>query len=312
MRVGYLGPEGTFSHEALIDATAGSELELVPLPTIYDTVMAVHSGTVDRALVPIENSLEGSVNATLDALAMETEDVMIVGEVVSPIEHCLIARNALELSEIVTVVSHPQASAQCARFIRSRLPQATVLAGSSTAEAVRIVAEHDEAWAALGTRLAAARYGCRVLRAGVEDVTDNETRFVWLGHAGAGAVACAAHPDPSHGRPGASAAFPGASAAHPGAPAAPPPPIGPWKTAIVFWGVGSEAPGWLVRCLSEFASRDVNLTRIESRPRKQGLGRYMFFLDLEGRDTEPHVAEALEGLSEHVEVLRTLGSFPTA
>ncbi len=319
MRVGYLGPEGTFSHEALIDATAGSELELVSLPTIYDTVMAVHAGTVDRALVPIENSLEGSVNATLDALAMETEDVTIVGEVVRPIEHCLIARNALELSEIVTVVSHPQASAQCARFIRSRLPQATVLAGSSTAEAVRIVAEHDQAWAALGTRLAAARYGCRVLRAGVEDVTDNETRFVWLGHAGAGPVASAAHPDASaahpdasHGDPGASAAFPGAFAAHPGASAAPPRPIGPWKTAIVFWGVGSEAPGWLVRCLSEFASRDVNLTRIESRPRKQGLGRYMFFLDLEGRDTEPHVAEALEGLSGHVEVLRTLGSFPAA
>jgi prephenate dehydratase len=121
---------------------------------------------------------------------------------------------------------------------------------------------------------------------------------VWLGHAGAG--------------PGASPAHPGASHGHPGASRAHPPPLGPWKTAIVFWGVGSEAPGWLVRCLSEFASRDVNLTRIESRPRKQGLGRYMFFLDLEGRDSEPHVAEALEGLSEHVEVLRTLGSFPAA
>jgi prephenate dehydratase len=280
MRVGYLGPEGTFSHEALIDAAAGRELELVPLPTIYDTVMAVHSGTVERALVPIENSLEGSVNATLDALAMETEDVTILGEVVRPIEHCLIAREALELSEIETVVSHPQASAQCAHFVRSRLPRATVLAGNSTADAVRIVAEREEPWAALGTRLAAARYGCRVLRAGVEDVTDNETRFVWLGHAAAPATA--------------------------------PSPIGPWKTAIVFWGVGSESPGWLVRCLSEFASREVNLTRIESRPRKQGLGRYMFFLDLEGRDTEPHVAEALEALSEHVEVLRTLGSFPAA
>jgi prephenate dehydratase len=319
MRVGYLGPEGTFSHEALIDATAGSELELVPLPTIYDTVMAVHSGTVERALVPIENSLEGSVNATLDALAMETEDVRIVGEVVHPIEHCLIARNALELSEIATVVSHPQASAQCARFIRSRLPQSTVLAGSSTAEAVRIVAEHDESWAALGTRLAAARYGCRVLRAGVEDVTDNETRFVWLGHAGAGPFASPVHPDasPVHRdasdvHSAASAGHPAASAGHPAASAAPPPPIGPWKTAIVFWGMGSEAPGWLVRCLSEFASRDVNLTRIESRPRKQGLGRYMFFLDLEGRDSEPHVVEALKGLSEHVEVLRTLGSFPAA
>src|SRR5437588_6910463 len=155
MRVGYFGPEGTFTHEALIGAMGGAgpgsvapALEAVPLPTIYDTVMAVHTGIVDRALVPIENSLEGSVNATLDALAMETEDVAIVGEVVNPIRHSLIARTALELSDIETVVSHPQANAQCARFIRSRLPRAQVLAGASTAEAVRVVASHDGPWAA--------------------------------------------------------------------------------------------------------------------------------------------------------------------
>jgi prephenate dehydratase len=280
LRVGYFGPEGTFTQEALIDATRGEEPELIPFPTIYDTVMSVHAGTVERALVPIENSLEGSVNATLDALAMETEDVAIVGEVVHPIRHCLIARTALELPDVEAVVSHPQANAQCARFIRTRLPQARVLGGSSTAEAVRIVAAHDGPWAALGTRLAAERYGCQVLRAGVEDVAGNETRFVWLAPMGS----------------------------HPGGLVA----GGPWKTAIVFWGPGSEAPGWLVQCLSEFAARAVNLTRIESRPRKQGLGRYMFFLDLEGRDTDAHVAEALGGLCEHAEVLRVLGSFPSA
>jgi len=284
MRVGYFGPEGTFTQEALIDATAGQELELVPLPTIYDTVMAVHEGTVERALVPIENSLEGSVNATLDALAIETEDVAIVGEVVHPIRHCLIAREAHELSEIEVVVSHPQASAQCARFIRSRLPQAQVLAGSSTAEAVRMVAAYQGPWAALGNRLAAERYGCVVLLAGVEDVPDNETRFVWLAPAGSPA-----------GTPGNRERL-----------------IGPWKTAIVFWGVGAEAPGWLVSCLSEFATRQVNLTRIESRPRKQGLGRYMFFLDLEGHARDPHVGQALDGLRAHVELLRVLGSFPAA
>src|SRR5437764_13497609 len=192
MRVGYFGPEGTFTHEALISALHGDRvqpslaaLELVPLPTIYDTVMAVHSGSVERALVPIENSLEGSVNATLDALAMETEDVAIVGEVVHPIRHCLIARTELELDQIETVVSHPQATAQCSRFIRTRLPQATVLSGASTADAVRMVAEHDGPWAALGTRLAAEHYGCHVLRAGVEDLPDNETRFVWLARAAA-------------------------------------------------------------------------------------------------------------------------------
>jgi prephenate dehydratase len=282
MRVGFFGPEGTFTHEALITAARGDRLELVALPTIYDTVMAVHDGLVERALVPIENSLEGSVNATLDALAMETEDVAIVGEVVHPIRHSLIARTALELDDIEAVVSHPQATAQCARFIRTRLPRVRVLAGASTADAVRVVAEHDGPWAALGNRMAAERYGCQVLRAGVEDIPDNETRFVWLGPLGT----------------------------PPGAPGLRDPPLGPWKTAIVFWGVGSEAPGWLVRCLSEFSSRAVNLTRIESRPRKQGLGRYMFFVDFEGRDSEPHVAESLSALNGHVEVLRVIGSFP--
>ncbi|HZU39872.1 MAG TPA: prephenate dehydratase domain-containing protein, partial [Solirubrobacteraceae bacterium] len=147
LRVGYFGPEGTFTQEALISSTRGLALELEPFPTIYDTVMAVHAGAVARALVPIENSLEGSVNATLDALAMETEDVAIVGEVVHPIRHCLIARAPLELGDIEVVVSHPQANAQCARFIRTRLPQARVMAGSSTAEAVRTVAEHGGRWA---------------------------------------------------------------------------------------------------------------------------------------------------------------------
>ena len=285
MRVAYLGPEGTFTQEALIHATAGWDaLEPVPLPTVYETVMAVQDGEVERALVPIENSLEGSVNATLDALAIETDEVAIVGEIVHPIKHCLIARDEIELDEIETVVSHPQATAQCARFVRTRRGGARVLAGSSTAEAVRMVAEHGGSWAALGNRLAAERYGCHVLRAGVEDVPDNETRFVWLAPSGTA----------------------------PGGPGITDPEIGPWKTAILFWGIGADAPGWLVRSLQEFASRDVNLTRIESRPRKQGLGRYMFFLDLEGRDTDPHVADALEAVRGHVQALRVLGSFPSA
>jgi prephenate dehydratase len=284
MRAGYLGPEGTFTHEALIASSDGVELEPVALPTIYDAVMAVHDRTVERALVPIENSLEGSVNATLDALAMETEDVAILGEVVHPIRQCLIARRPLELSEIEVVVSHPQANAQCARFIRTQLPGARVMAGSSTAEAVRTVAAQEGRWAALGNRLAAERYGCQILRDGVEDVADNETRFVWLGPVGAA----------------------------PGGPGRTPAPIEPWKTAIVFWGVGSESPGWLVSCLSEFAQRGVNLTRIESRPRKQGLGRYMFFADLEGRDSDPHIDDGLNGLRDRVERLRVLGSFPAA
>jgi prephenate dehydratase len=243
--------------------------------------MAVAAGEVPRALVPIENSLEGAVNATLDTLALDAEDVVIVGEVVHPIEHCLIARQELALTAIEVVLSHPQATAQCAGFIRARLRGAEVRSGSSTAEAVRIVAGHGGSWAALGNRRAAELYGCRVLLAGVEDVPGNETRFVWLG------------------RRQDAAQVPEA-------------PEAALKTAIVFWGAGAESPGWLVRCLDEFATRSVNLTRIESRPRKQGLGHYMFFLDLEGGVEEAAVRDALEAVGGHVHTLRVLGSFPLA
>jgi len=279
MRVAYLGPEGTNTHEALMAASGGRQDEQVPLATIYDCVIAVHDGEAERAFVPIENALEGSVSATLDALAVDAEDVAIVGETVHPIHTCLIAHAAIELGAIEEVHSHPHANAQCSHFLRTRLPQARVLVASSTAEAVRTVAERGGGAAALGSRLAAELYGCELLRAGIDDVAGNETRFVWLERAAAEA------PTGEHG---------------------------PWKTAIVFWGVGAEAPGWLVRCLSEFAFRGVNLTRIESRPRKQGLGRYRFFADLEGRVDEGPVAEALEGLRAHVEHLRVLGSYPAA
>jgi prephenate dehydratase len=279
MRVAYLGPEGTNTHEALMAASGGHQDEQVPLATIYDCVIAVHDGEAERAFVPIENALEGSVSATVDALAVDAEDVAIVGETVHPIHTCLIARAAIELAAIEQVHSHPHANAQCSHFLRTRLPQAQVLVASSTAEAVRTVAERGGGAAALGSRLAAELYGCEVLHAGVDDVAGNETRFVWLERTA---------PDPPAGE------------------------HGPWKTAIVFWGVGAEAPGWLVRCLSEFAFRGVNLTRIESRPRKQGLGRYMFFADLEGRVGEGPVNEALDGLRAHVEHLRVLGSYPVA
>ena len=285
MRIGYFGPAGTYTQEAMLASVAplGIEIEEVALPTIYDTVMAVRDGRVERALVPIENSMEGSVNATLDALAHETERVEIVGEVVMPIRHCLIAATELPLEAIEVVVSHPQANAQCARFIRERLPQARVVAGNSTAEAVRTVAGHDGPWAALGNRTAAERYHCVVLRDGVEDQEGNETRFVWL----ARAEDVASDPDE------ASALL-------------------PHKTAIVFWGAGTERPGWLVACLSAFAERGVNLTRIESRPRRRGLGSYMFFVDLEGRARDSHVQAGLRALREHAEVVRVIGSFPAA
>jgi prephenate dehydratase len=274
--VGYLGPEGTFSHEALVGQTGASELELVSLPTVHDTVMAVDDGRVERAFAPIENSLEGSVNATLDALALETDGVAIVGEAVHAVHQCLIARAPLALEAIQTVLSHPQANAQCAHFLREQLPQARIVAVNSTADAVRTVAASDGPTAALGTRLSAELYGAEILRAGVEDLKDNETRFVWLAPNAQGRTSNAS------------------------------------KTSIVFWGAGSEQPGWLARCLTEFAQREVSLTKIESRPRKVGLGRYMFFLDCEGDVADPAVAAALEGVRSRVDTLKVLGSYPAA
>jgi prephenate dehydratase len=276
MRVGYLGPAGTISHEALVPA---ADDELVPQPTLHAAVLAVHEGTVDRALVPIENALEGSVNPTLDALAFATDDVEIVGELRHPVHHCLVARSPLPLERIRTVVSHPQASAQSARFLREALPGAVIVAAASTAEAVRQLAEFEpeRGAAALGTALAARLYGCVVLREHVEDDPANETRFVWIARAGTAV--------PDGGR---------------------------FKTALVFWGAGSAGPGWLVRCLSEFATRGVNLVRIESRPRRQRLGEYMFFLDLDGHMGDPAVADAVDGLRAHADVVRVLGSFPAA
>jgi prephenate dehydratase len=276
MRVAYLGPEGTVSHEALL--SAAGDFDEAPQPTLEATVLAVRDGEVDRALVPIENALEGSVDPVLDALVFEARDLIIVGELRHPVHFCLLGVSDHELGAVSTVVSHPQATGQCARFLREELPHAVVVPASSTADAVRQVFEQAEpGMTALGTRGAAALYGCVVLRENVEDHPDNETRFVWLARAGT---------DADRGDR--------------------------FKTALLFWGAGSSGPGWLVRCLSEFAERGVNLTRIESRPLRQRLGEYMFFLDLEGALGDSAVAAAVDGLRTHADVVRVLGSFPAA
>jgi prephenate dehydratase len=277
--VAFLGPAGTFSHEALrasAPAALGS-VEPLPFPTVYETVMAVQDGDAQLAVVPIENSLEGGVAATLDALASEAERVRIAAEVVRPVHHSLIAARPIELGQIERVVSHPQATAQCAGFLRERLPGAERIASASTAEAVRQVAESGEPWAALGSRLSAELYGGTVLAEEVEDHPENLTRFVWLGVDGGPALQAA---------------------------------DGSRKTSIVFWGAGDASPGWLVRVLAELSEREVNLTRIESRPRLGRLGHYMFFVDLEGGDEDSQVAEALSALAERVETVRVLGSYP--
>lgn len=294
-RVGYLGPEGTFSEEALLCSAEPGTVEPVALRTIYDTILALTRGEVEWALAPIENSLDGSVSVTLDLLGSEDGGLRIVGEALLSVRHSLIASEELELDQIDTILTHPQVPGQCERFLRAEVRHATVLPASSTAEAVRMVAEggrRDQA--ALGTVLAAEIYDATVLRENVQDRDDNETRFVWLARTLApdrGASVADAEPagmrtPPLRSRAGAE-----------------------WKTSLVFWGAGADSPGWLVRCLDEFGRREINLTRIESRPKRERMGSYMFFVDLQGRIGDPAIAEAVTGLGKICEQARVLGSY---
>ena len=247
IRVAYLGPAGTFSEDALQAAAGDAEIDPRPSASVYEAIRAVAEDEADRALVPFENSIEGAVRSTLDTLAFEAPSVTIAGEHDHPITSSLIARSELPLNRIEVVLSHPQASAQCARFIREQLPGAEVRAAASTAEAVREVAASPEPWAALGAASAAA------------------------------STAASSFAKRSRTRPTTSPASSGSPRTAPGRKAA-----GPWRTTLVFSELGEDHPGALVEALTEFSSRQVNLTRIESRPRRRGLGRYMFFIDLDG------------------------------
>jgi prephenate dehydratase len=278
MRIAYLGPAGTFTEDALGEALADGSFEPLRTPTIPDAILAVERGEADRALVPIENSLEGSVRPTLDALAFEVDGVTIVGEHDYRVRVHLIAREGVGPEDVEAVLSHPQPLAQCARFLRERLPGIELRSVSSTAAAVRMVSESSRPWAALGARAAAQLYGCELLLEGVEDSDDNVTRFVWIAPKGA---------EQSVGDSAST-----------------------WKTSLVFSELGADHPGALVDALGEFSSRGINLSRIESRPLRQGLGRYMFFCDLEGKEDDPAVAEAIAELRKKAESTRILGSYP--
>jgi prephenate dehydratase len=275
MKISLLGPAGTFTEDALREASSGQEMELVRMPTVHDAILAVERGEVERAFVPFENSIEGSVRSTLDTLAFDTAGVTIAGEHDFRVHAHLIAREGVGLEQIAAVLSHPQPLAQCAGFLRERLPGVERRSVSSTAEAVRMVGESVRPWAAIGARAAAELYGCTVLREGIEDEADNVTRFVWIAPAESEVM--------------------GES---------------PWRTSLVFSELGADHPGALVDALQEFSSRGVNLSRIESRPLRQGLGRYMFFCDLEGSVSDPAIGEALEALKAKAESVRILGSYP--
>lgn len=283
IRVACLGPEGTVSHEALEAAAqaAGAEVEPLLTSTIHHAVAALTAGEADFALVPLENSLEGGVAPTLDEILAREGTTPIVGELLHPVRHRLIAKRELALREITEVISLPFVAAQCGPWLRENLPEVKITQAHSTADAVRTMAETEGNVAALGTALAARLYGGKVL---VDQVDEggNTTRFVWLST------------DPNSALP------PNVSE------------LSKVKTSIVFWGSGAEEPGWLVDCLGEFGSRGVNLTRIESRPRRDALGSYVFFADLEGDSTDSSVSEALSGVAAKADSVILLGSYPAA
>ncbi|MCU1693725.1 MAG: Prephenate dehydratase [Frankiales bacterium] len=273
-RLGYLGPAGTFSEAALRTLDVAAEAELVPCVTVAAALQAVRDGDLDAALVPLENSIEGSVATTLDELAAGAP-LMVRREVLLQVQFSLLGRPGTSLADVLTVATHPHAEAQCRRSLAALVPGATVVLTSSTAEAARAVAagQYD---AAVSAPVAAQHYGLSELATAVADNLDAVTRFVLVG------------------RPGT-----------------PPPPTGADRTTLVAF-LTDDGPGALLALLTEFAVRGVNLTRIESRPWGGVLGRYCFSLDAEGHVAEARLGEALSALKRVCADVRFLGSYPRA
>lgn len=274
-RIAFLGPEGTFTEQALLTQTDYAQMELVACRAIPDVLRAVSDGAVDVGFVPIENAIEGSVNVTLDALIFDHE-LKMQREVVIPIVMCLLAPPGMTVADVESVVSMPVATAQCRSFLAEHLPGVAEVAANSTAEAARIVAdEADGRSAAIGTSLAGKVHGLEVLADDIEDHIENETRFVALTRSGI------------------------------------PAPTGHDKTSIVVFQK-ADVPGSLLTILQEFAARGINLTRLESRPTKRGLGDYCFIIDLEGHVGDELVADALRDLKSKNEDVLFLGSYHAA
>lgn len=274
MRIGFLGPRGTFTEQALRTMPVAQDAELIDYKTVAAALDAVRKGEVDSALVPFENSVEGSVSATLDELAYG-EPLVIVDEVALPVEFALMVRPGTELSDVALYTTHPHAYAQCREWLAQALPDAHYSAGLSTAAAAAEVADPASRFqAAIGPRIAAEHYGLDIL---AEDIGDNDaahTRFVLA----------------SKRRP-------------------PEAPTGADCTTLVIF-IRQDHAGALLEILTEFAVRGINLTRIESRPTKKQLGDYYFSLDIQGHIGEARVGEALAGLHRICLEVRYLGSYP--
>ena len=268
-RIAFLGPVGTFSEQAaLVYAPDG---ELVPFASIPAAARAVGSGTTAEAVVPIENSLEGSVTYTLDILIQE-DGLFINSELVIPIVHCLLARPGTRTEDIQTVYSHPQALGQCRGFLERSLPEAELIASLSTVAAVEDLKASPTPAAAISPLRAAELHGMKILAAGIQDNSSNVTRFVILAPA-------------DHARTGSD------------------------KTSLCF-SFKQDAPGILYEVMGEFARRNINLAKVESRPTKQSLGEYIFLVDCEGHREDPLVRDAIDNVRRHTSMLKIFGSYP--
>ncbi|PRX99617.1 prephenate dehydratase [Allonocardiopsis opalescens] len=276
-RYAYLGPEGTFTEAALREHAPGpADARFVPMTGVAAVLDAVRAGDAEAGMVPLENSVEGGVNATIDEL-VNGEPLQITAEVALPVEFSLLAAPGTRLADIKRVVTHPHALAQCRGWLRAELPEAQTFTAASTAAAAHLVAEPGSSYdAAIAARIAGERYGLAAVAVGIGDHRDAVTRFVLV-----------RRPEP----PGE--------------------PTGADRTSLVAF-IRDDHPGALLEILSEFAVRGVNLTRIESRPTGHGLGRYCFCIDAEGHVREARVAEALMGLRRICSGLRFLGSYPRA
>ncbi|MGH9064959.1 MAG: prephenate dehydratase [Acidimicrobiales bacterium] len=270
--VAYLGPPGTFTEEALLGQVDLAERALVPLASIPEVLRAAQDGSAELGFAPIENSIEGTVPATIDSLVFDF-DLLIRREVVLDIHLHLLAPPGTGLRDVGRVVSFPHASAQCRRYLARVLPGAQVLAANSTADAARQLGEErTPGTAAIATRLAAKLYGLDVLAEAVEDHPGNQTRFVLVGRSGI------------------------------------PAPTGHDRTSIVCFQ-HADRPGNLHAILGQFAARDINLTKLESRPTKGGLGQYCFIIDLEGHIGDEVVADCLRDLHARLSEVKLLGSY---
>ncbi len=277
-RIAYLGPVGTYSEQALLGQADLASAVAVPMSSFGEVLRATEDGEVDYAFVAIENAIEGTVNATQDALVFDA-DLFIQREVVLPIHLDLMARPGVTLADITHVMSYPHALAQCRHFVARELPGATPEAANSTAEAARLIATGDDerarTGAAIGPRRAAEVYGLEVLARAIEDHPDNATRFLLITRD----------------------LIPAAT--------------GHDKSSIVVFQ-RSDEPGSLLSILHEFADRGINLTKLESRPTRRGLGDYCFLIDFEGHIEDELVADALRSLRARQADVKFLGSYPIA